>query len=73
VYENTGTKNKKTAKIAKRRLSRMRLSGCLGDLGGSCERFRLDDAAVSAQRRHMARLVEEPNAFPFVEKGPQIF
>ena len=28
----------------------------------------LDDAAVRTERRHVARLVEEPDAFPFVEE-----
>ena len=33
----------------------------------------LNDAAVRAQRRQMARLIEEPNAFPFVQEGAQVF
>src|SRR5262249_19837655 len=33
----------------------------------------LDDAAMRAHRRHMARLVEEPNTFPLVEEVAQVF
>src|SRR5262249_45312015 len=33
----------------------------------------LDNTAMCSDRRQMAGLVEEPNAFPFVEKLTQIF
>lgn len=33
----------------------------------------LDDAAVDANRRHVTRLVQEPEAFPFVDNLAEIF
>src|SRR3954454_11657437 len=33
----------------------------------------LNNAAVGAQRRHVTWLVEEPDAFPLIEKCAQVF
>jgi hypothetical protein len=35
--------------------------------------LRLNDAAVRTERRHVAWLIEEPDAFPFIEKRTQVF
>lgn len=62
--------NKKTAKdaaVAKSGRTGAEL-GARGALGGSRPQIALDDPAVGAERCHVARLIEEPDAFPFVEE-----
>ena len=57
-------------RTARRWRKRLRAVGARRQRGRGIDLGALDDPAVGVKRPQMARLVEEPDPFPFVQEGP---